>query len=69
MPIHCWKDGPPYTSICPHGGCADCDFDLGVHIVGSSCLLLDGHGGDHDFTPDDEITVKFVTTAEAEEAC
>jgi len=28
--------------------------------VGSTCMLPDGHDGPHEWTPDDEITVRFA---------
>jgi hypothetical protein len=42
---HCWEDGP--------------HVDLGDRTVASTCMLLDGHEGDHEFTPDNEITIRF----------
>lgn len=32
----------------------------------ATCLLLDGHEGAHDFTPDSEITVSFAPTTSAQ---
>lgn len=26
----------------------------------TTCFLLDGHDGDHDWTPDDQIVIDFV---------
>ena len=46
MTLHCWE----YAT----------DFDDDGTMNGLTCLLPDGHEGPHEFTPDDEITVRFV---------
>lgn len=46
--VSCWEEGPYY-------------FDRGC---GSTCLLPDGHDGDHEFTPDDEIAIVFREAAQ-----
>ncbi len=62
MAVHCWEDGPPiYHILVNHEDCEEC-WPTGTHQVGSSCLLLDGHEGNHDFTPDDEILLQFADT-------
>ena len=44
---HCWEDGPRKDESWDSIG------------TGSSCMLLDGHEGPHEFTWDDEIVVTF----------
>ena len=41
---HCWEDGPPD----PEDYC------------GTSCMLMLGHSGPHEWTRDDQIIVKFA---------
>ena len=43
---HCWEDGPR-VGIWPR----DC---------GTSCMLMDGHEGPHEWTRDDQIVVRFA---------
>ncbi len=68
MPVHCWEEGPPLKAECPGGEWTPCDsvyHYAGTHLISTSCILLDGHEGDHEFTPDDEITVEFAAQQEA----
>ena len=50
-------DGQPTSSLsavlCFEGG------QIGPDPREATCLLHDGHPGDHDFTPDDEIEIHF----------
>ncbi len=48
--LHCWEDGPRTYIDDTWDECG----------TGSTCLLPDGHDGDHEFTPDDQITVSFA---------
>lgn len=48
---HCWQDGPRIELEVPEAGNAE---------VGSTCMLPDGHGGNHEFTRDDQIIVAFA---------
>lgn len=45
-PVWCWEDGPRDFTSDSYGG--------------STCLLPDGHPGEHEWTPDDQITVSFA---------
>ena len=64
MDIHCWKDEADYVdSVFGHGSP---EWAAAIARGGASCMLELGHAGDHKFTPDDEISVRFVTTAEVE---
>jgi hypothetical protein len=54
MALHCWEDGPQELS-------AD-----GTRMVTSTCLLEAGHEDEHEWTPDDEITVTFLPEANEE---
>lgn len=47
----CWEDGP-------RGDEGDW---FSPRPVGSTCLLPDGHDGDHVFTPDDQITIQLIS--------
>jgi hypothetical protein len=51
---HCWEDGP---KICKAHG-VQCD-DSECEQVGTTCMELSGHDGEHIFVPDDEITITF----------
>jgi hypothetical protein len=44
----------------------NCWEESGEYPNGSTCMLLDGHDGPHEFTPDSEIVIGFYA-AEAEE--
>ena len=50
--VHCWESWDEETG----------EFDnVGYQLTrGHTCLLLDGHQGDHEFTPDSEIVVQFA---------
>jgi hypothetical protein len=51
---HCWADGPEEIR--------QKEADLwwqGLFAVGSTCMLPDGHEGEHQFTPDDQVTLSF----------
>lgn len=52
--IHCWEDGPRVE--------VDADLD-----IGSTCMLLSGHDGPHEFTPDNKIGVHFAPTTKVGE--
>jgi hypothetical protein len=38
----------------------NCWESAGEYPHTSTCMLLDGHDGPHEFTPDDEITIEFA---------
>lgn len=46
---HCWKEGPQIESR----------ENPGV-MVGTTCMLPDGHDGDHEGVRNDEITITFA---------
>jgi len=46
--VHCWEAGPRTGETWESIG------------IGSTCLLLEGHDGPHEFTRDDRILVRFV---------
>jgi hypothetical protein len=60
--LHCWADGPQRDVL------IDTETEKGyegqwwgrLRLISSTCLLPDGHAGDHEFTPDDAITVAFT---------
>ena len=56
---HCWKDEREHIEEA-YGVGSD-EWHAGFDGPGGTCLLLDGHDGPHEFTPDDEITVSFGT--------
>ena len=47
--IHCWEEGPRH-----YEQDEDPAHDMGV---GSTCLLPEGHAGQHEFTRDDDIEI------------
>jgi hypothetical protein len=49
---HCWKG---YYEYCVERG-----LDDGLHIE-ATCLLEDGHAGDHQFTDDANIQIVFAS--------
>lgn len=56
---HCWEEGPSICKECRK----ECEYLCEAHpegsTVGSSCMLEQGHDGEHEFMPDDEITIQF----------
>lgn len=46
--VHCWEDGPEVGRL------------LEGYPIRSTCMLLDGHEGPHDFVPDDQIVMRFA---------
>lgn len=38
----------------------NCWEESGEYPNTSTCMLLDGHAGPHEFTPDSEIVIGFV---------
>lgn len=61
--VHCWK-----------GNVEDIEERFGQHspehlrtyepdFVGGTCMLLDGHDGPHEFTPDGDIRITFAPEA------
>jgi hypothetical protein len=59
---HCWKDGP--EEIVQEGG-EEGQWWTRLRPVGSTCLLPDGHPGEHRFTPDDQLVIQFAPKEEA----
>jgi len=49
--VHCWQDGPPDEE----------DY------MGTTCMLLDGHEGDHEWMRDDQIRVTLPPAPPEEE--
>ena len=56
--VHCWKDyqewieettGKPWYE----------QYDSLKYEHGATCHLPDGHGGPHEWTPDNEIMIEF----------
>jgi hypothetical protein len=43
MSVHCWEGGPEKLLG---------TIETGLRSVGSTCMLEDGHEGDHEWTPD-----------------
>ena len=58
---HCWKDGPEETVLLdlPAGETDNGQWWGRLRSIGSTCMLPDGHEGEHVFTPDDAIGVTF----------
>ncbi len=48
--LHCWADGPEEYRL---------NADGIWTCYGSTCLLADGHEGEHEFTPDENIVAEF----------
>lgn len=62
--VHCWQD--ELDDIFTRFGWAS-DEHIAYERArllddgpGGTCLLLDGHEGPHEFTPDDQIGIRFV---------
>ncbi len=52
--VHCWAD---YRDSLPFGSDAWVEsFNTG----NATCMLEDGHHGPHEWTPDEEIGVRFM---------
>lgn len=52
--LHCWKDKTEW---------AEEKFGWGSpeHMeTDATCFLEDGHSGEHEWTPDSEITIRFT---------
>lgn len=48
--LHCWEDGPIASWSESHD----------TSEVGSTCMLLAGHDGPHEFMPNDQIGLQFA---------
>ena len=51
--VHCWKDYREYVDEKSKG----CTTFTGPSMT---CMLMDGHEGPHEWTPDSDITVEFI---------
>lgn len=68
MSEFCWIDRRETQwplAPCPHGGHDDYDatvecIDGGPH---ATCLLPHGHGGSHEWTLDQDISIRFASEA------
>ncbi len=56
--LHCWQDELAHVTD-TYGYGSDQWAKHLVRDCGGTCMLEDGHGGPHEFTPDDEIGVRF----------
>lgn len=64
--LHCWKGKREYVEETKGWGSPeywDTYSDEGDNRDGT-CMLEAGHGGEHDFTPDDKIGVTFAPAKE-----
>ncbi len=55
--LHCWEDRSSWAEETYGWG-----SDLWMHFYrmpGATCLLLAGHAGPHEWTPDSEIGIAF----------
>lgn len=48
MSSSCWQEGPRRGETSTEMG------------IGSTCMLVDGHDGEHEFTPDDAIMISLA---------
>ena len=59
--IRCWKAYAEWIEDA-YGECSPEWMDHIVNGTSSTCMLPHGHTGAHEWTPDSEIAVEFVTT-------
>ena len=68
-PAHCWTDGPEESTACaacaPGKACGDPSCSWGIRFMGTTCLLPDGHIGEHAWTRDDAIEVSLADDGRA----
>ncbi len=57
--VHCWTDKTHYMQE-TYGWASDQHIAAISEDVGSTCMLIEGHEGDHVWTPDDAIGVRFA---------
>lgn len=68
--LHCWMDEREHLEEV-HGWGTDAYWEAwrktwsedGEKSLSATCMLLDGHDGPHDFTPDSNIGVFFANPA------
>ena len=56
--VYCWKDYQEWIEETTGKPWYDQEDPLN-HEKGKTCMLLNGHDGPHEWTPDDEIMIEF----------
>lgn len=57
MTAHCWKGRNEWLE--ERYGHTSPEYIGAIHDTSATCLLEDGHDGDHEWTPDSEIGISF----------
>jgi hypothetical protein len=59
MILHCWKDRGQHVQEVFGFGSPEY-FEFLTHGKGGTCMLRDGHPGQHEWTDDTEIVISLV---------
>ena len=55
--LHCWKDKIEWSEETYGFGSAEWAEAI---LHGGTCMLQDGHDGDHEFVADNDVVIEFI---------